>query len=188
MYSESTTEPIFSPSIPIRSKTRTLHSSTDKYEKYDKISKNTLYMSQELEKIEKEALTRRIFLLSEENQRFKEQIEGFDHEFERFLKVKAEEIEGLQMEKMDIELELRGLKEKNVEFSNEINEKNEEIERLLRNNETLNHEIDKQKNVNNSLNVRYERTQSNSLQINKELENVHRKNFKINPFFNRKAR
>ena len=175
MYSESTTDPIFSPPMPIRSKTRTLHSSTDKYEKYDKISKNTLYMSQELEKFEKEALNRRIFLLSEENQRFKGQIEGFDAEFERFLKEKTEEIEGLQMEKMDIELELRSLKEKKEEFFNEIHEKNEEIERLLRNNENLTRESEKQKNMMSSLNVRYERSQSNSLQITKDFENVFRK-------------
>ena len=179
MYSDSSNSERNYSAPQVRPKTRTLHLS-------EKTSQNgNLYYSQEIERIEKEALSRRINYLSDENQRLKSQIETIEQDFQKHLKDKAEDIEALQMEKLDNEVEIRSLKEKYEEIYDELNQKKEENSRLSREVEGLNEKLDnlsrgneKLKSANNSLTMRLDREQSTSMYMNQELENV--RHLKIN--------
>lgn len=167
MYSENPNG-VFSAPNHHRSKTRTLHLS-------DK-SQNGLYISEEIDKFEKEALSRRIHFLSDENQRLKSQLDGFDFEYSKLSREKAEENEFLQMGKLDLEREIITVKMKLEELSNEIDSQKEENQKLSEQNENLLQKIDelgknyeKMKNTNQSLSLRI---QNNSFHYNKEFETV----------------
>ena len=172
MYSDPPNNKFLSAPGHHHSKTRTLHLS-------EKPSEGILYMSQEIEKIERDSLNRRNLFMTEENQRLKSQLNAFEQEYEKLLKEKAEELESFQLEKLDYEMNLRVLKEKSDEIMMEINEKKEEnmrfsgeIEILLEKIDVLVRTQEKLKASNNSLSMKLERVQSNSMSINKEFENV----------------
>lgn len=169
MYSDSNSNRVYS--AHQRSKTRTIHL-IDK----SPSDSEALFFSQSFEK---EALIRKIQLLSEENKSLKEQIESFDIEYSNLISCKSEEIENLQMEKLDIEREIRLLKEKNSEINIDLTVQKEENERILRENEdlydkieVLTRSLDKFKSSNTSLSLKLEKANNNSLYVNKEYENV----------------
>ena len=171
MYSEPQNSKVLSAPGHHRSKTRTLHLSEKPL--------NGLVMSQEIEKIERESLSRRINFLTEENQRLKAQMNAFEGEYEKLLKEKSDELEAFQLERLDNEMTLKSIKEKYDELLSEINEKKEENLKLSSETEVLLEKIefltrgqDKLKAANNAMMVKLERIQSNSVNINKEFENV----------------
>ena len=136
-------------------------------------------MSQEIEKIERESLNRRINFLTEENQRLKEQMNAFEGEYEKLLKEKSDELEAFQLERLDGEMTVKAIREKYEELIIEINEKKEENAKLSNENEVLLEKIEflsrgqeKLKVNNNAMVAKLERIQSNSVTINKEFENV----------------
>lgn len=153
-----------------RSKTRTVHFPERSP------SNSQLFLSQD---IEKESLIRKIQHISEDNHRLKGQIENYDMEYSKLLSSKAEEIESLQMEKLEMEREIRLLKEKASEFSIDFVVQKGENDRLLKENEGLyekieimTREAEKYKSSNTALTMRLDRANSTSFHINKEFENV----------------
>lgn len=171
MYSEPPNSKVYSAPGHHRSKTRTLHLSEKPL--------NGLFMSQEIEKIERESLSRRIGFLSEENLRLKEQMNAFEGEYEKLLKEKSDELEAFQLERLDGEMTVKAIKDKYEELLIELNERKEENARLSNENEVLLEKIEflsrgheKLKVNNNAMVAKLERIQSNSVNINKEFENV----------------